>query len=142
METSPKASEGVQQDIAGDNKKLQTKCDQAAGKLNIQVESTFNDTNKQNYFPELGFTTNAARARAVMSHAYLIQNSSLLLCKGAFQTATKLDDLPIIQDMKILVKKHTFSCSLETIGEVGAVKIVKVENWGLLSSLYVSQLLT
>ena len=44
----------------------------------------------------MGFTTIAARAQVTKSHANLNQESQFLLCKEAFQTATKLDNQTII----------------------------------------------
>ena len=64
--------------------------------LNIQFEYTAKDAPQQNHLVEAGFTTIAARARAMMSHASLNQESLLLLCKEVFQTTTKLDNHTII----------------------------------------------
>ena len=59
----------VQKGNAGENKKLQARCDEAVWKLNIQFEYTVMDKPQQNHLAELDFKTIAGKTREMMSHA-------------------------------------------------------------------------
>ena len=52
---------------------------------------------QHNHLVEVGFATIAGRGRAMMSHANLPGAMRNKLCKEAFNTATKLDNLIAIE---------------------------------------------
>ena len=80
-------------DNAGENKMLEEQCKSADWKLNIKFEYTARNTPQHNHLVEVGFATIAGRGRAMMSHANLPKEIRNKLCKEAFSTATKLDNL-------------------------------------------------
>jgi hypothetical protein len=123
----------VRLDNAGENKKLKERSYSADWKLNIDYEFTARDTPQQNHRAELGFAVLANRGRALMYHANLPMEIRYKLFKEAFQTATLLDALVVVEiegEKKSRVehwsgKKPEYAQNLRTWGEAGTVKSTK-----------------
>jgi hypothetical protein len=118
-------------DNAGENKKLQERSDSSDWKLNIEFEYTARDTPQQNHLAELGFAIIANRGRALMHKANIPELVRYKVWREAFQTATLLDGLTIVElnginDTRF---KHwgkenpKFVHHLRTWGEAGTVKL-------------------
>ena len=85
-------------DNAGENKKLEERLRSVDWKLgDIQFEYTASYTPQQNSRIEKGFETILNRGRAMLVAANIPENRRYLFAKEAFQTATKLDDLTVIE---------------------------------------------
>jgi hypothetical protein len=121
----------VRLDNAGENKKLQKRCDSKDWKLNLKFEFTARDTPQQNSLAEVSIATVANRGRALMIRANVPFKLRFKVWTEAFKTATLLDGLvPIELDGKVATryehwagKNPEFAKHLRTWGEAGTVKI-------------------
>ena len=77
----------VRLDNAGENTKLQKRCDSEAWKLAIDFEFTARDTPQQNHLAELGFAVLANRGRAIMHRANIPLNLRYKLYSGSIQNS-------------------------------------------------------
>ena len=85
-------------DNAGENKKLEERLKSVDWKLgDIKFEYTASYTPQQNSRVEKGFETIFNRGRAMLVAANIPEHRRYLFAKEAFQTATKLDDLTVVE---------------------------------------------
>ena len=120
----------VRCDNAGENKSLQARADSSDWKLGLTFEYTARDTPQQNHLAELAFATLANRGRAMMHAANIPIKLRYKVFKEAFQTATLMDGLDVINiDGKEDTRyKHRFGSNpafadhLRIWGEAGTVK--------------------
>jgi hypothetical protein len=105
---SGKAVTFARLDNAGENQRLQERCESKDWKLGIEFEFTARDTPQQNSLAEVGFATIANRGRAMMSRANIPYKIRFRIWSEAFKTATLLDGLiPIEIDGELATKyKH------------------------------------
>ena len=84
-------------DNAGENKLLQTQCASKDWKMKCEFEFTARDTPQQNSLAEVGFATLANRGWAMMHRANLPMMDRYRLAHEAFQCATHLDGLTVVE---------------------------------------------
>jgi len=84
-------------DNAGENKLLKKRSDSSDWKLNIKFEFTARDTPQQNSLAEPSFAKIANHGRALMHRANVPQADRYKVWTDAFDTATKLDGLIVIE---------------------------------------------
>ena len=84
-------------DNAGENKLLQTQCASKDWKMNFEFEFTARDTPQQNSLTEVGFATLVNCRWAMMHHANLPMMDRYCLAHEAFQFATHLDGLMVVE---------------------------------------------
>ena len=99
--------------------------------MNCEFEFTARDTPQQNSLAEVGFATLANCGGAMMHHANLPMMDRYCLAHEAFQCATHLDGLMVVE-VNGVTKTHyehfigqnpMFTKHLQTWGEAGTVKI-------------------
>jgi hypothetical protein len=120
----------IQQDNAGENKKLVTLAQSKDWKLESIFENTARNTPQQNSYAELAFTVIAAKTRAIMNAAQIPKGEQFKLWSEAALTVTALDNLiPVTWNGKTLTRyEHAgheipkFVKHLRTFGEAGIVK--------------------
>ena len=130
-EQAGKPVKNVRLDNAGENVKMKKRSESADWKMNINWEFTARNTPQQNHLLELGFTTIAAGARAMMHAANVPLEQRYKLVKEAIKTKTLLDGLTVITiDGKADTRyKHwcgsnpKFTNHLRTWGEAGTVTL-------------------
>ena len=118
-------------DNAGENKLLQTRCSSKDWKMKCEFEFTARDTPQQNSLAEVGFATLANRGRAMMHRANLPMMDRYRLAHEAFQCATHLDGLTVVEINGVRKTRYEhfvgqnpmFAKHLRTWGEAGTVKI-------------------
>ena len=121
----------VRLDNAGENILLQSRAQSAAWKLGIEFEFTARNTPQQNFLAEVSISTIAMRGRAMMHRANLPLEYRNLLWTTAFDTATLLDGLVVIEINGVSQTRYEHWCGqlpkfahhLCTWGEAGTVKI-------------------
>jgi hypothetical protein len=93
----------IQQDNAGENKKLVTLAQSKDWKLEAIFENTAWKTPQQNSYAELAFTVSAAKTQAVMNVAQIPKREQFKLWSVAATTVTALDNLiPVMWNGKTL----------------------------------------
>jgi hypothetical protein len=118
-------------DNAGENKTLQKRANSSAWKLNIEFEFTPRDTPQHNHLAELALASIASKGRTLMCAANIPLKVRYKVWVKAFQHATDLDGLIVIQiDKKVATRCEHWSGKLpkwknhlRTWGEAGTVKI-------------------
>ena len=110
-------------DNAGENKKLQEKCEKEG--LGVQFEYTAPNTPQRNGRIERKFATLAGRMRAMMKYAGLPEKMSSILWAECARVAILLDNI-MPDEMtnkspykKFFGKDSPFATTLRTFGEMG-----------------------
>ena len=83
----------IQQDNAGENKKLITLAHSQEWKLTTTFENTACKTPQQNSLAENAFTAKALKTRVVMNAAQMLKREHFKLWGEAVTTVTALDNL-------------------------------------------------
>ena len=117
-------------DNAGENILLQSRSQSADWKLNLNFEFTARNTPQQNSLAEVAIATIAMRGRAMMHRANVPMEYRSLLWTTAFDTATLLDGLVVIELDGVSKTRYEhwsgqlprFAHHLRTWGEAGTVK--------------------
>ena len=99
--------------------------------MNFEFEFTARDTPQQNSLAEVGFVTLANHGRAMMHRANLPMMDRYHLAHEAFQCATQLDRLTVVEvegitktcNEHFVGQNPMFAKHLRTWGEAGTVKI-------------------
>ena len=120
----------VRLDNAGENILLQSRSQSADWKLNLNFEFTARNTPQQNSLAEVAISTIAMRGRAMMHRANVPMEYRSLLWTTAFDTATLLDGLVVIELDGVSKTRYEhwsgqlprFAHHLRTWGEAGTVK--------------------
>jgi hypothetical protein len=121
----------VRCDNAGENKTLQKRANGSDWKLNIVFEFTPRDTPQHNHLAELGLASIANKGRTLMSAANIPMNVRYKVWVKAFQHATDLDGLIIVDVNGKTASRYEhwtgqlpkWIGQLRTWGESGTVKI-------------------
>ena len=121
----------VRLDNAGENKKLQKRCESSDWKLGIKFEYTARATPQQNSLSEVSFATVANRGRALMARANIPMAIRYRIYSEAFKTATLLDGLVTIDLDGVTATRYEHWCgknpefakNLRTWGEAGTVTV-------------------
>ncbi|KAL7556883.1 hypothetical protein ACA910_022399 [Epithemia clementina (nom. ined.)] len=119
-------------DNAGENVLLQQRSDSAEWQLNITYEFTARATPQQNSLAEVSLATSANRGRAMMHRANIPLVERYRVWPAAFQAASDLDGLSVIELDGVTKTKYehwcgeilSFAYNLRVWGEAGTVKIV------------------
>ncbi len=120
----------IQQDNAGENKKLVTLAHSQEWKLATTFENTARKTPQQNSLAENAFTVIASKTRAVMNAAQIPKSERFKLGGEAATTVTALDNLIPVTWNGITKTRYEhagfeipkFVKYLRTFGEAGIVK--------------------
>ena len=128
---SGKSIKVIRCDNAGENRALEKRLKSSDWRTNIAFEYTGRDTPQRNSLAEVSFHTLASRGRAIMNDANIPRNLRYLLWREAFQTATLLDGLTIIEINGVSNSRYmhwngtnpVFAKQLRTWGEAGVVKL-------------------
>ena len=118
-------------DNTGENKLLQTQCASKDWRMNCEIMFTARDTPQQNSLAEVGFARLVNRRRAMMHHANLPMMDRYCLAHEAFQCATHLDGLTVVEVDGVMKTRYEhfvrqnpmFAKHLRMWGEAGTVKI-------------------
>jgi hypothetical protein len=118
-------------DNAGENRALEKRLKSSEWRAQIDFEYTGRDTPQRNSLAEVSFHTLASRGRAIMNDANIPRHLRYLLWREAFQTATLLDGLTIIEINGVSNSRYmhwngtnpVFAKQLRTWGEAGVVKL-------------------
>jgi Reverse transcriptase (RNA-dependent DNA polymerase) len=130
---SGKSIKYIRCDDGGENKALEKRLKSSDWKINIKFEYTGRDTPQRNSLAEVAFYVIANRGRAIMNAANVPRHFRYILWREAFQTATYLDGLIImeIDGVKQTRYEHwgastpKYSKCLRIWGEAGIVKLTK-----------------
>lgn len=123
--------ENVRLDNAGENKKMKARSESADWKMNINWEFTARNTPQQNHLAELGFTTLAKGARAMMHAANVPPDIRYKLIKEAVKAKTLVDGLAAVTINGVTKTRYEHWCGknpafakhLRTWGEAGTVTL-------------------
>ena len=118
-------------DNAGENKLMQTRCASKDWKMKCEFEFTARDTPQQNSLAEVGFATLANCGWVMMHRANLPMMDRYRLAHEAFQCATHLDRLTVVEINGVtktcyehfVGQNPMFAKHLQMWGKAGTVKI-------------------
>jgi hypothetical protein len=112
-------------DDGGENWGLMKRLQSSDWKMPIRFEFTGRDTLQRNHLAKVALSTIAGRGRAIMSAAKIPKNMRHVFWQEAFQTATLMDSLIIIE-VEGNKKKQDSS-----IGKVNCPGLLKIKKNGV-----------
>ena len=133
----------LQQDNAGENKKLAQHLKSKDCKLDVRVEYMAWDTPQQNSLAEQGFTFISSKTRAALNTANIPQEQWYRLFSECAMTMTKLDWLNIVEIDGVIKTRiehfgyglPKFAQYLHTWGEAGTINTGKVGKLAIMGQL-------
>jgi hypothetical protein len=97
LKSQRKSIKCIQCDDGGKNRGLINQLQGADWKIPVRFEFTGRHTPQQNHLAEVGFATIAGHGRAMMSATKVPKCYSEIFWREAFQTATYLDGLTVVE---------------------------------------------